>query len=42
MHMYEYLGVHPSVISSWAQVHEDWKFKNNQFRGMLTEMRLTG
>lgn len=42
MAMYEYLGVHPSVISSWKQVHKNWKYRNAQFKGELSEMRLTG
>jgi len=40
--LYDLLGLHRGIASSWRRVHENWRFKGKDVRGIWKEMRLTG
>lgn len=40
--IYKMLGVHENVLSSWRTVHDTWRFKAQNTRGIQKAMRLTG
>ncbi|UYL94275.1 MAG: putative polyprotein [Tvarminne alphaendornavirus] len=40
--LYDLLGVDPTVLKIWREVHHMWRFKGTETRGQLDAMRLTG
>ncbi|AEX28369.1 unnamed protein product [Persea americana alphaendornavirus 1] len=42
MLVYIVLGANPSIISSWREMHEVWRFKSANYWGEGKEMRLSG
>jgi hypothetical protein len=40
--IYNLLGARPELLKTWRRVHESWRFKGKNVRGVWQEMRLTG
>jgi hypothetical protein len=42
MEIYRILGVNECVLSSWFEMHKEWRFKSRYVKGNSKEMRQTG
>jgi hypothetical protein len=40
--VYRILGMHPSALEIWKQMHRNWRYKTGHSRGLGNSMRMTG